>query len=275
MNTKSLVSQSNITLDRDISNNARAVTAKIHRFLTGQARDTPFLVVDLDIIAQKYLNLSRLLPQAQVYYAMKANPAPEILKLLVEIGSSFDTASVFEIEQCIAAGAEPDRISYGSTIKKARDIAYAYKLGVRLFAFDSLCELEKIATNAPGARVYCRLLTNNDGASDLPNDLPLKTRDHVIQFEKHKWRDSNSIARCLSHSCEPNCGIQDLFKIVAMRDIKKDEELCWDYEMSENSDWQMECLCGSKNCRKLIGVYKYMPQNIREKYGDYISGWLK
>lgn len=164
MNNKSLVTQSNITLDRDINNNAGAVTAKIHRFLTGQAPDTPFLVVDLDIIVEKYLNLSRLLPQAQMYYAMKANPAPEILKLLVEIGSSFDTASVFEIEQCIAAGADPARISYGSTIKKARDIAYAYKLGVRLFAFDSLCELEKISTNAPGARVYCRLLTNNDGA---------------------------------------------------------------------------------------------------------------
>lgn len=100
MNTKSLVSQSNITLERDIGNNARAVTAKIHRFLTGQPPDTPFLVVDLDIIAEKYLTLSRLLPQAQVYYPMKANPAPEILKTLVELGSSFDTASVFEIEQC-------------------------------------------------------------------------------------------------------------------------------------------------------------------------------
>lgn len=142
----------------------QVITNKIQSFLTDKQPSTPFLIVDLDIISNNYLTLSRLLPQAQIYYAMKANPAPEILELLVGLGSSFDTASIFEIEQCIAAGATPECISYGNTIKKAQDIARAYKLGVRLFAFDSLCELEKIATHAPGASVYCRLLMNNQGA---------------------------------------------------------------------------------------------------------------
>lgn len=140
------------------------INNKIQYFLNDKQPSTPFLVVDLDTIGENYLTLRRLLPQAQIYYAMKANPAPEILKLLVGLGSSFDTASVFEIEQCIAAGAMSERISYGNTIKKAQDIAYAYKLGVRLFAFDSLCELEKIATYAPASSVYCRLLMNNEGA---------------------------------------------------------------------------------------------------------------
>lgn len=142
------------------------------------------------------------------------------------------------------------------------------KYGKAAFAKEDIYEGEILA--AFDGSIY-----EAEKSSDIPNELPLKVRDHVIQFEEHKWRDSNGIARCLSHSCEPNCGIQALFNIVAMRNIKKDEELCWDYEMSENSDWQMECLCGSKNCRKVIGSYKYMPQNIREKYGDYISGWLK
>lgn len=164
-----------------------AITQKILRFLRNQRPDTPFLVVDLDVIAEKYLTLRRLLPQAQVHYAIKANPAPEILKLLVELGSSFDVASVFEIEQCIAAGAKLERISYGNTIKKARDIAYAYELGVKLFAFDSMCELEKIAASAPGARVYCRLLMKCESAEwplsrkfgcelDMAYDLLLHSR---------------------------------------------------------------------------------------------------
>lgn len=140
------------------------VTNKIQTFLNEKQPITPFLVVDLDTISNNYLTLHHLLPQAKIYYAMKANPAPEILKLLVGLGSNFDTASVFEIEQCITAGAMPERISYGNTIKKAQDIAYAYKLGVRLFAFDSLCELKKVATHAPGASVYCRLLLDNKGA---------------------------------------------------------------------------------------------------------------
>lgn len=143
---------------------SNSVDAKIQSSLIGENLETPFLIMDLDAIAENFLTLRRLMPQAQIYYAMKANPAPEILKLLVGLGANFDTASIFEIRQCIAAGAAPENISYGNTIKKAKDIASAYQLGVRLFAFDSLGELEKIATYAPGAKVYCRLLINNEGA---------------------------------------------------------------------------------------------------------------
>lgn len=188
MNTRSFVSHSEITLAPDASTTDNATRTKIYHFLTEQRPDTPFLMVNLDVIAEKYLALRRLVPNTQVYYAVKVNPAPEILKLLVKLGSSFDVASVFEIEQCVAAGAKLERISYGSTIKKARDIAYAYELGVRLFAFDSLCELEKIATFAPGSRVYCRLLMKNDGAEwplskkfgcelDMAYDLLLHSRE--------------------------------------------------------------------------------------------------
>lgn len=187
MNSTSFASQLETILAHYPSNNY-PYSYKIYRFLTDQRPNTPFLVVDLDVIAENYLTLRRLLPNTQVYYAVKANPAPDILKLLVKLGSSFDVASVFEIDQCIAAGAKPEHISYGSTIKKARDIAYAYELGVRLFAFDSLCELEKIATFAPGARVYCRLLIKNDGAEwplskkfgcelDMAYDLLLHSRE--------------------------------------------------------------------------------------------------
>ena len=84
-----------------------------------------------------------------MFYAVKANPAPEVLSLLAKLGSCFDTASVAEIEMVLAAGATPDRISYGNTIKKERDIARAYALGVRLFAVDCKAEVDKIARAAP------------------------------------------------------------------------------------------------------------------------------
>ena len=111
--------------------------------------------------------------------------------------------------------------------------------------------------------------------SDLPNDPPLFVADHAIQFEKHKWRDSDGLARYLNHSCEPNCGIKGLFTIVAMRKINKGEEVTWDYEMTEDSDWEMVCKCGSPHCRKLIRAYRFMPPEIKEKYKDYTSDWLK
>jgi ornithine decarboxylase len=140
------------------------MTEKILRFLDERRPETPCLVVDLDVVAENYEALRRHLPLAQVYYAVKANPAPEVVRLLARLGSCFDTASRPEIELCLASGANADRISFGNTIKKEADIAWAHAQGVTLFAFDSEAELEKIARAAPGARVFCRILVENAGA---------------------------------------------------------------------------------------------------------------
>jgi ornithine decarboxylase len=127
--------------------------------------------VDLDVVADNYRRLRSAVPRAGVYYAIKANPAPEILQLLAKLGSSFDTASVNEIDMALAAGAMADRLSYGNTIKKKADIEAAFKRGVRLYAFDSDGELGKIAEAAPGSRVFCRILTSGANA-----DWPLSRK---------------------------------------------------------------------------------------------------
>jgi ornithine decarboxylase len=137
---------------------------KVTHSIDDQILETPYLVIALDRVAEKFQRLNQALPTASIYYAVKANPEPEILKRLVKLGSSFDAASIFEIEQCLAAGASPEQISFGNTIKKNKDIIRAYQLGVRLFSFDSLGELEKLAVHAPGSKVYCRLLIETKGA---------------------------------------------------------------------------------------------------------------
>ena len=124
----------------------------------------PCLVVDLDVVRENYAAFAKALPDTRVFYAVKANPAPEVLALLAGLGSSFDCASVVEIGQALAAGASPDRISFGNTIKKERDIARAFALGVRLFAVDCESEVEKVARAAPGGKVFCRMLCEGDGA---------------------------------------------------------------------------------------------------------------
>ena len=100
-----------------------------------------------------------------IYYAVKANPAPPILKKLAALGSRFDVASLLEVERCLEAGVVPQHISYGNTIKKLDDIAAAYDLGVRLFAFDSEHDLQNINIAAPGSKVFCRIMTTNTGAA--------------------------------------------------------------------------------------------------------------
>ena len=139
-------------------------TQRILDFLATRRPNGPCLVVDLDVVHDNYVAFERALPGSMIYYAVKANPAPEILRLLAGLGSSFDTASVAEIEMALDAGASPRRISYGNTIKKERDIARAHELGIDLFAVDCVEEVEKVARAAPGARVFCRVLTDGEGA---------------------------------------------------------------------------------------------------------------
>ena len=140
------------------------MTERIREFLRKRREDGPCLVVDLDVVRDNYNAFAKALPDTRVFYAVKANPAPEVLALLAKLGSCFDTASVAEIEMVLAAGATPDRISYGNTIKKERDIARAFALGVRLYAVDCKAEVEKVARAAPGSKVFCRILSDCVGA---------------------------------------------------------------------------------------------------------------
>ena len=145
-----------------------AMTDRIMEFLRQRREDGrdngPCLVVDLDVVRDNYGAFAKALPDTRVFYAVKANPQPEVLDLLAKLGSCFDTASVVEIQQVLATGCPADRISFGNTIKKERDIARAYELGVRLFAVDCETEVEKIARAAPGSKVFCRILCDGAGA---------------------------------------------------------------------------------------------------------------
>jgi ornithine decarboxylase len=140
------------------------MTARIREFLRHRAEDGPCLVVDLDVVRDNYAAFAKALPDTRVFYAVKANPAPEVLSLLASLGSCFDTASLAEIEMVLAAGGAPERISYGNTIKKERDVARAYALGVRLYAVDCKAEVDKVARAAPGSKVFCRILSDCAGA---------------------------------------------------------------------------------------------------------------
>ncbi len=147
------------------------MTDRIRDFLARTPDEGPRLVVDLEIVRENFQNFATALPDTRVFYAVKANPAPEILALLAGLGSCFDCASAPEIEQALGAGASPGRISYGNTIKKERDVARAFALGVRLYAVDCEAEVEKIARAAPGSRVFCRILSDGAGA-----DWPLSRK---------------------------------------------------------------------------------------------------
>lgn len=158
------------------------MTSKITDFIRNTGPETPCLVLDVDAVSARYRDLTEALPEARIYYAVKANPARPVLERLAAAGSCFDAASWEEIRMCLETGVTPDRISFGNTVKKASAIRRAWEAGIRLFASDSAEEMEKLAEYAPGSRVYCRLLVDNDGA-----EWPLSrkfgaTADQAVAF---------------------------------------------------------------------------------------------
>jgi ornithine decarboxylase len=125
---------------------------------------TPMLLIDLDRVESQYQALRAAFPEARIFYAVKANPQPEVLARLAALGCGFDIASPGELARCHSIGAPSTLISYGNPIKKEVDIAAARIAGVDLYALDSGMELEKISRAAPGARIFCRLAVSGTGA---------------------------------------------------------------------------------------------------------------
>ena len=145
--------------------------SRAEAYILSNKFERPTLVIDTDVVAQRYAELAQGLGRAHIHFAVKANPAPAILERLVACGSHFDAASRAEIEMCLAAGAAPSAISFGNTIKKPADIAWAAGVGIDLFAADAEEELHKLAAHAPGARVYIRLIVGS-----LQADWPLSRK---------------------------------------------------------------------------------------------------
>lgn len=134
----------------------------------GKKYKTPFILINLDIIEKNYKEIVKNFPFAKIYCAMKANPAPENVKLLGNLGSSFDVASRYELDTLLENGVSIDRVSYGNTIKKAEDVKYFYDKGCRLFVSDSEEDLRNIATFAPNSNVFFRILVDEIDTADWP-----------------------------------------------------------------------------------------------------------
>src|SRR3546814_14397137 len=111
---------------------ARETLQKMKAFADKQ--ETPFVVIDTAMISKAYDDLRAGFDFAKVYYAVKANPAVEIIDLLKDNGSNFDIASIYELDKVMSRGVGPDQISYGNTIKKFRDTRQFVDKGVLPYA---------------------------------------------------------------------------------------------------------------------------------------------
>jgi ornithine decarboxylase len=129
--------------------------------------DRPFLLIDSSIIREKARRFAAAMPRVRPHYAVKANPDPRVLKILIEEGGGFEIASVAELDLLLDQGVPAAEIFYSNPVKSRDQIAYAAAKGVEWFVIDSLEELKKIHSIKADAKLYLRVDTPNIG-SDWP-----------------------------------------------------------------------------------------------------------
>ncbi len=151
--------------------------------------DTPALLMDLEGIKSRYVNIKYHLPEVNVYYAVKANDNTEVLEALAGLGAGFEVASSEELKKVLSLGVKPERIISSNPVKPLEFIDFAYREGVNRFAVDSFEEVDKIARIAPRARVYVRLSVPNEG-SEWPLSrkfgVDVATAVNILDYSKDK-----------------------------------------------------------------------------------------
>lgn len=125
---------------------------------------TPLLVLSLDEIKKNYKVLKKYLPRVKVHYAIKANPHPEILRVMVDMGSCFDVASDGEIRTLYDLGVEGGRMIYANPVKTGTGLAACRSCHVSKMTFDSASEIDKIKAQCPEATLLLRLRIDNSSA---------------------------------------------------------------------------------------------------------------
>jgi uncharacterized protein len=101
--------------------------------------------------------------------------------------------------------------------------------------------------------------------------IQINDRFYICPFSKEDAQETSAF----NHSCDPNLGLVDSITLVAIKDIAPNDELAFDYAMTETLGDQFECNCQSSNCRKIIRPTDWQCQELQLRYGSFFSPYIK
>lgn len=97
-----------------------------------------------------------------------------------------------------------------------------------------------------------------------------------VGISKNEWRDPSFHCVYFNHSCDANTAIRGHVTVVALRNIKKGEEVTFDYSTTEaDIFWRFKCNCGAKNCRKVVESIQFLPEKTYKRYMPYIPKYFR
>jgi ornithine decarboxylase len=168
---------------------SKSTIQKALAFLKDTDREPPYLLIDTAKVKQKVRSIGKQVKNSKVFYAVKANPDVEVIRLADKLGLGFEIASEGELRILSSIGVGPERIITSNPVKSFRFLKMAAEYGVSYFAYDSKDEVLKLCDYVPGASVYVRLSVPNEG-SEWPLSkkfaVELDEAEELLLFAKKK-----------------------------------------------------------------------------------------
>lgn len=141
--------------------------------------------------------------------------------------------------------------------------------GQGLFTKENIIKGKKVAIK--GGRIVDRKFIDKNPKIVKGSELQIDNFHYIAPTNKEEFKKSMLY---INHSCDPNIGIKGKNIFVALRDIKKGEEITNDYGTFEDNNLRIKCHCGAKNCRKIIAGKDWQNKSLQKKYGNYFAPYL-
>lgn len=248
---------------------------KMLTYLDRKALDTPFLLIDGDMVRKKAEMIGKGIRNSEVFYAVKANPEIEIVKFLNRTGVGFEIASEGELKMLSSIGVKPSRIISSNPVKSFKFLKMALSYGVRYFAYDSFDEVDKIAKFIPKANVYVRLTVPNEG-SEWPLSkkfgVELNEAMELILYAKQKGLNPAGLTFHVGSQCT---------NIYNWNNALYKAKMLWDMAGQKGIRFTMLNIGGgypikyTKDVVNIEAIEKNVDQLIYEKFPDDIRVFIE
>jgi len=155
--------------------------------------------------------------------------------------------------------------------------AYNYQIENHLYADESKIAGKGLFTSKDIKKGEVAFIMKGPKIKFLPkNREESMATPNIVGLDEGLYIEPISPYVFINHNCEPNLAVEDDgVSYVALRDIRAGEELSFDYSISEYSDWDMPCSCGSKSCRKIIRSVDKLPIDFFDKYFPFIPKYFQ
>lgn len=254
---------------------SRSTWDKVLKHIALSEEQPPYLLIDRDIVKAKISMIGRNIKNSKVFYAVKANPDIEVLRLINSLGIGFEIASEGELQMLSSLNVEPERIITSNPVKTLKFLEQSVEYGIRYYAYDSTAEVEKLARYAPGCSAYIRLTVPNEGSEwPLSKKFGVEMDEAVELLEYARDNGINPVGITFHVGSQCNNVYNWNTAIEKARDL---------WELAEQKSIKLQMLnigggypiCYTKNVVDIETIEKKIDRAIRQRFNEDVEIFIE